>query len=296
MELNGILPAVVTPLDDQGRLCAASYERLLERIYAAGLHGIYVAGQTGEGTLLRMEERKRLAEISVRHSPKGAQVIIHIGAYRTEDAVELARHASGLGATAVSSLPALGIYSFAEIKRYYQTVVAASDVPFLVYFFPALAPAIQTLDHLQELCEIPNVAGMKFTDYNLYRLERVRRFCRVVYNGHDEVLAAGLLMGADGGIGTFYNLIPEMFLEVYRRVKANDGQGAMKVQTRINELIEIVLRFPALSAVKRMMTWSGIPCGDVVAPRNTMGPEDEARLIEALAASTFKDAAFAKPR
>jgi hypothetical protein len=56
------------------------------------------------------------------------------------------------------------------------------------------------------------------------------------------------------------------------------------------------LRFPALSAVKRMMTWSGIPCGDVVAPRNTMGPEDEARLIEALAASTFKDAAFAKPR
>jgi N-acetylneuraminate lyase len=169
-------------------------------------------------------------------------------------------------------------------------------VPFLVYFFPALAPPIQTVEHLQELCEIPNVAGMKFTDYNLYRLERVKRFCRVLYNGHDEVLAAGLLMGADGGIGTFYNLIPEMFLEVYRLAKANDGAGAMKVQTRINELIEIVLRFPALSAVKRMMTWSGVSCGDVVAPRRSMNSEEEARLIEALATSTFRDAPFSRPQ
>lgn len=295
MELNGILPAILTPLDNNGKLNTAAYEQLLERVYSAGVHGIYVAGQTGEGVLLPMDERKRLTEISLRHSPKGAQVIVHIGSYRTEDAVDLAKHASKLGVTAVSSLPALGLFSFAEIKTYYQTVVTASEVPFLVYFFPALAPPIQTVEHLQELCEIPNVAGMKFTDYNLYRLERVKRFCSVLYNGHDEVLAAGLLMGADGGIGTFYNLIPEMFLDVYNRVKANDGAGAMKVQTRINELIEIVLRFPALSAVKRMMTWSGVPCGDVVAPRRSMNAEEEARLIEALAASTFRDAPFARP-
>lgn len=295
MELNGILPAILSPLDDDGKLNVAAYEKLLDRVYTAGVHGIYVAGQTGEGTLLPMEERKLLAEISLHNSPKSAQVIVHIGSYRTQDAVDLAKHASKIGVTAVSSLPALGLFSFAEIKTYYQTVVAASDVPFLVYFFPALAPPIQTVEHLQELCEIPNVAGMKFTDYNLYRMERVKRFCRALYNGHDEVLAAGLLMGADGGIGTFYNLIPEMFLDVYRFVKANDGASAMKVQTRINELIEIVLRFPALSAVKRMMTWSGVPCGDVVAPRRSMNPEEEARLIEALASSSFRDAPFARP-
>ena len=129
---------------------------------------------------------------------------------------------------------------------------------------------------------------------NLYRLERIKRQGYVVYNGHDEVLAAGLLMGADGGIGTFYNLTPELFLEVYRCVRANDFAGAMQAQMRINELIELTLRVPALSAVKRMMSWSGIPCGDPVSPRRTMTAEDEKKLAALLAASSFKDAPFAR--
>ncbi|MBL8175205.1 MAG: dihydrodipicolinate synthase family protein [Bryobacterales bacterium] len=294
--LFGILPAVVTPLDAQGNLNLASYEALLARVYGAGVHGIYVAGQTGEGLSLTVADRKKLAEASMANSPKGSQVIVHIGAHRTADAVELAKHAASVGVTAVSSLPPIGVFSFPEIKAYYEALAGASDVPFLIYFFPALAPAITSHDQILELCTIPNVVGLKFTDMNLYRLERIKRFGHTVYNGHDEVLAAGLLMGADGGIGTFYNLTPELFLEVYRCMQAKDIEGAMKAQLRINELIELTLRVPALSAVKRMMTWSGIACGDPVPPRRTMTGEDEEKLIAMLAASSFKDAAFARPR
>ncbi|MBS1829875.1 MAG: dihydrodipicolinate synthase family protein [Acidobacteria bacterium] len=294
--LFGILPAVVTPLDSQGNLSISSYEALLARVYGQGVHGIYVAGQTGEGLSLTVADRKKLAEASVANSPKGSQVIVHIGAHRTVDAIELAKHASSVGVTAVSSLPPIGVFSFPEIKSYYQALAAASDVPFLIYFFPGLCPAITSHDQILELCTIPNVVGLKFTDMNLYRLERIKKQGHVVYNGHDEVLAAGLLMGADGGIGTFYNLTPELFLEVFRCMQAKDIEGAMKAQARINELIELTLRVPALSAVKRMMTWSGIPCGDPVAPRRTMTAEDEQKLIAMLAASSFKDAPFAKPR
>ncbi|MBI4905073.1 MAG: dihydrodipicolinate synthase family protein [Acidobacteria bacterium] len=291
---HGILPAVLTPLDAAGRLNPAVYEKLLAHLYAKGVHGIYVAGQTGEGLTLVKEDRKTLAELSMKCSPAGAQVIVHIGAARTEDAIDLAKHASRLGVTAVSSLAPPGMYSFAEIKLYYQALAAAAGVPLLVYFFPAVAPAITATEQILELCEIPNVVGLKFTDYNLYRMERIKRHGHVVYSGHDEVLAAGLLMGADGGIGTFYNVTPELFLEVYAHCKNGEHAKAMAAQQRINELIELTLRFPALSAVKRMMTWAGIPCGDPTPPRRTLTQAEEDAFASALAASSFRDEPIAQ--
>jgi dihydrodipicolinate synthase/N-acetylneuraminate lyase len=94
-------------------------------------------GQTGEGLLQPIEERKRVAEVAVKDSPAGKQVIIHTGAYRTADAVELTRPASRIGATAVSSLPPLGAYSFAEIREYYKALAAAFQIAGTVLFLSA---------------------------------------------------------------------------------------------------------------------------------------------------------------
>ncbi len=212
---HGILPAIITPLDQEGHFAPAAFERLLERVYAAGVHGVYVCGQTGEGPQLDVEDRKRAAEVAIRCSPRGKLVIVHAGAPRTAEAVELVKHASRCGAAAVSSLPPAGGYSFAEVAGYYRRLASASDVPFLVYFFPDVAPAINRVEHILELCDIPNIVGLKFTDFDLYRMGLFKQHGAVVFNGRDEVLAAGLMMGADGGIGSFYNLIPQLFLEVY---------------------------------------------------------------------------------
>src|SRR5512140_1516543 len=91
---HGILPAIITPLDQEGHFAPAAFERLLERVYAAGVHGVYVCGQTGEGPQLDVEDRKRAAEVAVRCSPPGKLVIVHAGAPRTAEAVELVKHAS----------------------------------------------------------------------------------------------------------------------------------------------------------------------------------------------------------
>jgi N-acetylneuraminate lyase len=289
---HGILPAIITPLDEEGHFAPAAFERLLERVYAVGVHGVYVCGQTGEGPQLAVEDRKRATEVAVRCSPKGKQVIVHAGAPRPAEAIELVKHAAKCGVTAVSSLPPAGGYSFAEVVGYYRTLAAASDVPFLVYFFPDVAPSINRVEHILELCAIPNVIGLKFTDFDLYRLGLFKRAGAVVYNGRDEVLAAGLMMGADGGIGTFYNLIPELFLEVYGLACANRFAEARAVQYRINELIQLALRFPALAAVKLMLKWSGIDCGPVAAPRRFLTQEEEMELKRQLAASSFAGEPF----
>jgi N-acetylneuraminate lyase len=282
---HGILPAAVTPFDDQERFVPSPFERLLSTVYAAGVHGVYVCGGTGEGILQSVDQRKQVAEVAVKNSPKGKQVIVHVGAHRTADAVELARHASRAGACAVSALPPLGGYPFPEVKQYYADIAAASDVPLLVYFFPHLYPGVETAEQVLDLCSIPNVAGLKYTDFDLYRLELLKRSGVTVYNGRDEVLVAGLLMGADGGIGTFYNILPEEFVDVYRLACAGDWQAARRVQDRINTVIRICLQFPLFPAIKEILRWRGIDCGPTIRPRLGLTPEQAARLRQELDAA-----------
>ncbi len=286
--LSGILPAVVSPLDDDGNFRVDAFEKLVARLYAAGADGLYINGQTGEGLLLTIEQRKLIAETAVALTPKGKLAIVHVGAHRTKDAVELARHAARLGAHAVSSLPPLGPYSFAEIRTYYETIAAASELPLLVYYYPAVSPGVRTLEEIEALLEIPNVVGLKFTDFDLYKLSvlKRRRGC-TIFNGHDEVLAAGLLMGADGGIGSFYNLIPELFVEVFRLSRQAAWDQVRQVQARINELIEIVLAFPLVPAIKTILGWQGIPCGNAVLPRRALTGDESNGLRAALQKSSF---------
>ena len=230
--LNGVLPALVTPLTGDERFAAEPMERLLERVYSAGVHGVYLCGQTGEGLLLPLAARKQAAEVAVRNSPARKTVVVHVGGARTADAVDLARHAARIGVHAVSSLPPAGSYSFAEVKAYYEAIAAASGLPVLVYYFPEFSASITSLNQIFELCSIPNVVGLKFTDFDLYCMSLISRAGHTIFNGRDEVFAAGLLMGASGGIGSFYNLVPELFVEVWNHARAGRCYEARQVQDK----------------------------------------------------------------
>jgi N-acetylneuraminate lyase len=290
--LRGIMPALVTPLDEDEQFVSRPMEQLLERVYAAGSDGVYVGGQTGEGLLLSAEQRMAATEVAVRNSPRGKQVVVHVGAWRTAEAVALARHAAGSGAHAVSSLPPSSAYSFEEVRAYYQAIAAASDLPVLVYYFPEFSRAVSTLDQILELCSIPNVVGLKFTDFDFYRLSLISRSGHVIFNGRDEAFAAGVLMGASGGIGSFYNLIPELFVEVWNAARTADYPKARAVQDRINDLITTVLRFPMLPAIKTLLAWSGVPCGPSMAPRRRLTKQEEQQLRAAVVESGFQPEGF----
>jgi N-acetylneuraminate lyase len=268
--LKGIIPATVTPFDENERFVPRVYEALLARLYDAGVDGVYVCGGTGEGLLQTVEQRKLVAEVAVRNAPRGKQVIVHVGSHRTADAIELARHAGEIGTTAVSALPPLGGYSFGEVRAYYKAIAEASEVPLLVYFFPDSYPGVQTAAQVLDLCEIPNVAGLKYTDFDLYRLSNIKQEGVVVFNGRDEVIAPGLLSGADGGIGTFYNVIPERFVEVYQLAAKGDWMGAQRVQEQINVVLRVTLDYPCFPAIKEILRWQGFDCGECIRPRGSL--------------------------
>lgn len=273
VRLQGVLPALITPLTGAGEVDVEVLEGLLARLYAAGVDGVYVCGNTGEGMLSRVATRRTVVETAVRCSPPGKLVIAHVGAQSLDDAITLARHASDTGAHALSSLPPGG--DFDGIHNWYKSLASATSLPFLVYYFPDAVPGIRTMEEIRRLVSLPNIAGLKFTDFDLYRMSMLSRNGFTVFNGRDEVFAAGLLMGACGGIGSFYNVAPELFLETYRLARQGEFTEARRIQDRINDLITIVLRFPMIPALKTMLGWRGLPCGVSLTARPLTGEETE---------------------
>jgi N-acetylneuraminate lyase len=288
--IQGILPAAVTPLDKDGRFAPAVFERLLERLYAAGVHGVYVCGTTGEGMLQSRGQRQAIVETAVASTPPGRHVVVHVGAASLEEALALSSHAAKAGAHAISSLPpSSGQFGFSEVLGYYEALARTSDLPLLVYYFPDVNPSITSAEQLEALCDLPNVLGVKFTDFDLFRMSLLRRPERCIFNGRDEVVVAGLLMGADGGIGTFYNLVPELFVQIYTAAVAGRWEEARLAQLRVNVLIRIAMRFPLFPAVKQILAWSGLDCGTCLPPRGPLTLDQQRSLQGSLAEAGFAE-------
>ncbi|HZT36367.1 MAG TPA: dihydrodipicolinate synthase family protein [Bryobacteraceae bacterium] len=278
--LHGIFPALVTPLTEEEFVNPAALAGLLEHVYQNGADGVYLCGSTGEGMALPGSERRKVAEVAVECSPKGKSVIVHVGARSQREAIELAKHAGALGVAAISSLPPAGA-AYQEIINYYRDLAAASDVPVLAYYFPAATGAAWTYGQLEEICGIPGVSGLKFTDFDLYTMSLLARSGHTVFNGRDEVLCAGLLMGAAGGIGSIYNIVPQWFVRVAELARIGDWKQARRVQDQINDLIRVLLRYPLVPAIKRVLSWRGIECGEAVKPRRPLTETEERELRSA---------------
>jgi N-acetylneuraminate lyase len=272
--LTGIFPALITPFDEQGQVAHGPLARLLERVYAAGVQGVYVCGTTGEGLLQSVASRREVVDVVVGNTPRDRVVIVHVGAAAFDDVRELTRHATRAGAHAISSLPPSGVgVGFNDARRYYEALATCSDLPLVVYYFPDAYDSISSAAHLIDLCALPNVVGVKFTDFDLATLAATAATGCPVLNGRDEVLAAGLLMGARGGVGSFYNLMPERFVRLHALALAGRWGEARTEQEAINQVISAVLRFPLFPAIKQVLTWSGIPCGTCLLPRAPLTSE-----------------------
>jgi N-acetylneuraminate lyase len=258
--LGGIYPAIVTPLTSDGRVATGVLSRLLGRLLDAGVHGVYAAGSTGEGMRMSLPDREAVVGCLMSHLPRDKKLLVHVGAPRVEDAIRLAEHAAKAGAHAISSLPPQG--DFSRLRDYYQRLAEHSPLPLILYYFPEGCPGtFQKVEELEEIAALPNVSGVKFTDFNLFLLQQLTRLGRVVYNGRDEVLAAGLLMGAQGGIGSTYNLAPETYVALYQHSLRGEWEKARQLQQVLNQMIAVLVRYPFLPALKAALGSRGFECG-----------------------------------
>jgi N-acetylneuraminate lyase len=208
---GGIWPAMVTPTASDGRPALDVCERLVDLFARQGLGGIYLVGSTGQWPLFSAEERKAIAERVVKAAAGRLPVMVHVGAATTAEAVALAEHAARVGASAVSAVgPIYYSHSPDSVFEYYRRIASATDLPLFAYHLSGVNKLpLGPREYAERLLEIPNIAGMKITDHDLYPFGLIHALAGErlqLFSGADEVLCHAVLSGAVGAIGSFYNL------------------------------------------------------------------------------------------
>ena len=270
--LKGALAAAVTPLRDEGEaLDEGAFAPYVEYLAAGGLDGILALGTTGEGILLRPDERRRAAELFVEAAGERFQVAVHCGAQTTAETVALAAHAAEIGADAVAVIgpPYYPLDEEAIVRHFAAAAGACAPLPFYLYEFRAragysLPPG--AISRLRE--EAPNLVGLKvsnqpFEDVEPYLIEGLD-----VFVGAESLVVRGLESGAAGAVSGLAAVFPEL---VARLVRERTGD----VQT-VRAALE---QFPFQAAAKFCLGLLGVQVReDVRRPLRTLLPEEKTKL------------------
>lgn len=239
---QGIIPAFYACYDDEGNISVKRTKELTRYFIKKGVKGVYVCGSSGECIYQSKEERKQTLEAVMSEAKGKLTVIAHVACNNTADSMELAAHAESLGVDAIASIPPI-YFKLPEhaIAQYWNDISsAAPNTDFVIYNIPQLAGVALTMPLFREMRKNPRVAAVKNSsmpvqDIQMFKMEGGPDF--VVFNGPDEQFISGRAMGADGGIGGTYAVMPELLLKADELLKAGKVKEAAEVQYAIDAII-----------------------------------------------------------
>lgn len=276
------MAALLTPFDGQQKLDKESLRRLVRFNLRQGVDGLYVGGSTGEAFVQSGTERQEVLEIVAEEAKGKMTLIAHVGCVSTLESQQLARAAVGYGYDAVSAVtPFYYPFSFEEHCAHYQAIIESADgLPMVVYNIPALSGVKLTLDQINTLVTLPGVGALKQTSGDLFQMEQIRRAHPdlVLYNGYDEIFASGLLAGADGGIGSTYNIMGWRYQGMVAALKVGDVAKAQQLQCECNKVIDLLIKTGVFRGLKTVLHYMDVV--SVPLCRKPFAPVDEKFLPE----------------
>ncbi len=263
--MKGIITALVTPFDRDGRLLEEGLREVVRHnIDRMQVDGLYVGGSTGEAFLMSEADRRSALSIVKEEAGDAVTLIAQIGSLDIEEAKRLGLHARDLGYEAISAItPYYYRFSFEEVRAYYETLDEAIGHPMIVYANPSMAGANFDIEKYRQLLAIEGVVGIKFSDADIAKFERLRNAFPddLLYFGYDEIALVGFTLGCDGVIGSTYNVMGDLT----RRVQTLVGEGkcdqARKMQHQIASVIEGIVANSLYPTIKALITAQGAEAG-----------------------------------
>ncbi len=268
---QGIIPAFYACYDAEGKVSPEGVRALTRWFIDKGVKGLYVGGSSGECIYQSKEERKVVLENVMAEAKGKLTIIAHVACNNTADSQELAAHAESLGVDAIASIPPIYFHlpPYAIAKYWNDISAAAPNTDFIIYNIPQLAGVALNVPLLKEMLKNPRCIGVKNSSMPTQDIQMWRDEGAIVFNGPDEQLISGLVMGATGGIGGTYGAMPELYIKLYECVKSGDLATALEIQ---NDCCRIIYKLCSghgnmYGMIKEVLRKMGCPdCGSVRAP------------------------------
>jgi len=286
VKFKGIIPALITPLDEHGNVLKKSVKPIMDYMLDNGVDGFYVTGSTGEGPSLTEEASKDMVEAAVeaansRKTLKGekVQIIVHVASADCYRSFRLAKHAQDVGADGIASLAPNFVFKHnAEMMtQYYTDLAKCVDLPVLVYSTPLLGD-IDVKEFIGNLMKVDNIVGTKCTIRDYYQMGRLKTINNGdinLINGPDETLLCGLTMGADGGIGSTYNVMSDRYVKIFDLFHQGKIEEARAIQLATNNVTCEMLKYPHhMALVKALLKLKGFDAGYPTYPGRAMTSEE----------------------
>ncbi|MFF2328007.1 MULTISPECIES: dihydrodipicolinate synthase family protein [unclassified Streptomyces] len=243
---HGVIPPVVTPLTEDGEIDRSSLERVVGHLLDGGVNGLFALGSSGETAYLTPGRQDEVVEIIT--SACAGQVPVLVGAIETttDRAIERARAVERLGADAVVvTAPFYTRTHDTEIDRHFRDVAAALDLPVLAYDVPVCVHSKLDPELLLPLAADGVLAGVKDSSGDDGSFRRLAMGARdlpefSVLTGHELVVDAMMLVGADGSVPGLGNVDAHGYVRLHRAALRGDWTGAGAEQDRLVELFDIV--------------------------------------------------------
>jgi len=275
-----LIVAAVTPLADDGATldldAVAPYAGFLT---GHGADGVFACGTTGEGVLLDLEERQRVAS-AFRAALEG-MLVVHAGAQTTADTVALAAHARQIGADAVAVIPP-PYYPFdadAITAHFVAAARACNPLPFYCYAFSPRSGYPLTVEVIRRIQgEVDNLAGLKVSESPFEKVAPYLELGLPVLIGSEPLIGQGLAAGAIGTVSGMASAFPDV---VRSGLDAGDAAATDQL-ARLRSVMEASGQF--IAAAKHVLGRRGVPIGPGMrAPMRRLTADEAAALDAAVA-------------
>jgi 4-hydroxy-tetrahydrodipicolinate synthase len=258
---RGIFPALVTPFTPDDQIDEAAYRELI-RFVLPNVNGVVPCGTTGEFSSMSVDEKKKTIQICIDEVSGQVPVLAGTGCQSTRETLELTGWAKEIGADgALVVAPYFLKPAYNEVFDHYKQVDRVG-LPLVLYNIPQCAGTHYRWWTAEGMgLALDNVIGMKDSSgdmpFFMAALEKLRGSIGL-FVGHDEIVGAALLAGADGAILASANLMPDVWQEIYQAAQLGDAEFVRQRHKEIQILTRLVVRKGGPQAVKEGLRMIGV--------------------------------------
>lgn len=288
LRLSGVIVPMITPMTAAGEVDADALGRLTRFLVGEGVSGLFVLGSSGEGAYLDPRGGEKVIATVVDAARGRVPVLAGALQPSTPRAIEVARMAGRLGASAVVvTTPYYGIFDQASVMRHVRAIADAVELPVLLYNIPSATGNAFEATTVKTLSRDPRIVGLKDSSADATALQRIlldrqdAAFC--VLQGAERLSACALMMGCDGLVPGLANIAPALFVELARTARQGDWRTAQAIQAAIEDLWRLYTPGHWLACLKAAAALRGFGSGAVTPPISPATPEDIRMIREVMA-------------